>query len=236
MQEKAFGSLTGSLLARKGGAKPAMRPQAFRFDQGDDSASDDDCGWNDMGTDMLTPEQRTSLLPEGGASISSIVTAPVREADDYDSADGPPAVVTERDALASSFGPQLPDEELSPELDAEEEEQQSAFLARLQSEATGNGELEEEALDALQPATPAPIEEAVSTVAPTHPAQPKPVQPPKKRAAPGTKAKSAFTLRLDKARHLKLRLACAFSHKSAQKLMTAALDEYLERHHPDLPA
>ena len=48
------------------------------------------------------------------------------------------------------------------------------------------------------------------------------------RAEPGMKAKSAFTLRLDGDRHLRLRLACAVSNRSAQHLVTAALDAFIE--------
>ena len=48
------------------------------------------------------------------------------------------------------------------------------------------------------------------------------------RAKPGSKAKAAFTLRLDSERHLKLRLACAVRHQSAQQLVTDALDALLE--------
>ena len=47
------------------------------------------------------------------------------------------------------------------------------------------------------------------------------------RAAPGSKAKAAFTLRLDGQRHLKLRLACAVTGRSAQQLVTDALDQLL---------
>ncbi|MDQ3077423.1 MAG: hypothetical protein M3Q83_01120 [Pseudomonadota bacterium] len=47
------------------------------------------------------------------------------------------------------------------------------------------------------------------------------------RAAPGSKAKAAFTLRLDADRHLRLRLACAVTGRSAQQLVTDALDELL---------
>lgn len=47
------------------------------------------------------------------------------------------------------------------------------------------------------------------------------------RAAPGSKDKSAFTLRLDGERHLRLRLACAVGNKSAQQLVTAALDAFI---------
>ena len=48
------------------------------------------------------------------------------------------------------------------------------------------------------------------------------------RSKPGLKAKAAFTLRLDGERHLKLRLACAVRHQSAQQLVTDALDALLE--------
>jgi hypothetical protein len=51
---------------------------------------------------------------------------------------------------------------------------------------------------------------------------------PRPRAAPGSKAKAAFTLRLDADRHLKLRLACAVSNRSAQQIVTAALDIFIE--------
>lgn len=42
------------------------------------------------------------------------------------------------------------------------------------------------------------------------------------------KKKAAFTLRLDEERHLRLRLATATRHRSAQQLVTAALDAFLE--------
>jgi hypothetical protein len=47
------------------------------------------------------------------------------------------------------------------------------------------------------------------------------------RAKPGLKEKAAFTLRLDSERHLKLRLASAVRHQSAQQLVTDALDAFL---------
>ncbi len=40
--------------------------------------------------------------------------------------------------------------------------------------------------------------------------------------------KIAFTLRLDKDRHLKLRLASAVSNRSAQQIVTEALDKFLD--------
>jgi hypothetical protein len=39
--------------------------------------------------------------------------------------------------------------------------------------------------------------------------------------------KTAFTLRLDAERHLRLRLACAVTGRSAQQIVTGALDEFL---------
>jgi hypothetical protein len=42
--------------------------------------------------------------------------------------------------------------------------------------------------------------------------------------------KVAFTLRLDAERHLRLRLACAVSNRSAQKVVTDALDAFLTAH------
>lgn len=50
---------------------------------------------------------------------------------------------------------------------------------------------------------------------------------PRKAAAPTTNRKAAFTLRLDASRHLKLRLACAVTGRSAQQIVTQALDEFL---------
>ncbi|MFY9351790.1 hypothetical protein [Sphingobium sp.] len=47
--------------------------------------------------------------------------------------------------------------------------------------------------------------------------------------APATAGrKAAFTLRLDAERHLKLRLAVAVTRRSAQQIVTQALDEYLD--------
>jgi hypothetical protein len=39
--------------------------------------------------------------------------------------------------------------------------------------------------------------------------------------------KAAFTLRLDAERHLRLRLACAVTGRSAQQIVTGALDQML---------
>jgi len=54
MSEASFASLGPTLLARKGGAKPAMRPQLAPLPEMTGSAADEqleDLGWNDMGTE-----------------------------------------------------------------------------------------------------------------------------------------------------------------------------------------
>ena len=50
---------------------------------------------------------------------------------------------------------------------------------------------------------------------------------PVRRAPAVSKARAAFTLRLDRERHLKLRLASALGHRSAQAIVTEALDAFL---------
>jgi hypothetical protein len=53
----SFASLTSNLLARKGGARPAMRASI--------GTSLDDLGWNDMGEEqMAAPVEKASVLPE----------------------------------------------------------------------------------------------------------------------------------------------------------------------------
>jgi len=60
-------SLKPALLARKGGARPAMRSgQTFDVTQdlGDDDLGEDDLGWNDFGTDPVPP--RTTVKTSAG--------------------------------------------------------------------------------------------------------------------------------------------------------------------------
>ena len=75
--------------------------------------------------------------------------------------------------------------------------------------------------------TPAPPPPPV-VVIPQRAAASAPARPRAPRSAPGSKGKAAFTLRLDPSRHLKLRLACAVTGRSAQQLVTDALDQLLD--------
>lgn len=53
------------------------------------------------------------------------------------------------------------------------------------------------------------------------------------RAPTSAKERSAFTLRLDPERHLRLRLIGARTHRSAQSLLIEALDRLLDEMAPD---
>ena len=73
----------------------------------------------------------------------------------------------------------------------------------------------------------APVAVAPVVLPPVAEIRAAPVRAPRARAAAGSKAKAAFTLRLNAERHLKLRLACAVTGRSAQQLVTEALDQLL---------
>lgn len=165
---KPFASLSSGLLARKGHAKPAMRPQGYGI-----SGGYEDLGWNDMGHPHAV-----------------VRAAPIAEADANHLQPEPPAVVRQQAGIAEELGAQregAPVEQVAPE-------QQVKLL--------------------VKPArAPKPVPAAV-------PAEVLPV-------AQSAKAKSAFTLRLDPDRHLRLRLACAVRHRSAQTIVTEALDAFL---------
>ena len=154
-EPKSFASLSSGLLARKGKARPAMRPQMITT-----SSTLEDLGWNDMGFESASVQEETN---EHRQPLESVAAD-----------DNPVARV--QGNIADAFV-QMP-----------------ALTSRM----------------IRKPATPVVLS---SVKAP--------------RAAPGAKGKAAFTLRLDNERHLKLRLACAINHQSAQQLVTEALDAYL---------
>ena len=135
---KSFASLGPSLFARKGGAKPAMRPQLAAIQPAQLIDGHDDLGWNDMGHD---DQPEPAPIP---------VARPVAVA--------VPEVVRQQQEVAQHFA--------------------------------------------------AP-----------------------RRSALASGRRAAFTLRVDAERHLKLRLACTLKNRSAQQLVTDALDRLLD----DLP-
>jgi len=148
----SFASLSASLLARKGQARPAMRPSVAHHEE--------DLGWNDMGHEM--------------------------------------------------------DAELVP--------------APVQYQAAIEAELGDKQADVVEALSEAPADE---TVRPVRIASRvtrrikvrKGVGPV--RAKDVAKGKVAFTLRLDGERHLRLRLGCTISNRSAQQIVTEALNAFL---------
>ena len=197
-EPKAFASLSSGLLARKGAARPAMRPQGF----GQLGNGLEDLGWNDMGFEPPKP-----------------TLAPVRDADHDAFGDAIPATPIRNPAAGLT--------PVSPVHVAHAE-----IAERLNGQgADAPEDLEEpqevEAVEAVFAEPSREQAECADVVAlPARPAAPRRAPRPRKEA--GAKGKAAFTLRLDPERHLKLRLACAVTAKSAQQLVTRALDEMLD--------
>jgi hypothetical protein len=177
-EPKPFASLSSGLLARKGAAKPAMRPQGF----GQMGVSLEDLGWDDMGHAPSPSEHYESEPREHvPSSITALTPAPREHSGpEPDQEQAGPSVVEQQRAIAASF--------------AKEEARRSVAVA---------------------PAVRAPAKTAAVV------SLPRQAQDPADR-------KAAFTLRLDAERHLKLRLACVVVRRSAQQLVIAALDQYLE--------
>lgn len=188
---KTFASLSPRLLARKGTAKPAMRPQLQPLVEystselepngfGDESQAQqdigtDDLGWNDMGEAPGDAADTANILPfgagEGGFEAPPLTT-------------GKPEVVRRRDALAGKI--------------------EAGKLAANRADANA-----------------APIELAAHRWSRTENAG-------ARRSALAEGRRAAFTLRVDGDRHLKLRLACTVEGRSAQQLVTEALDRLLD--------
>lgn len=86
LSSKPLASLSSGLLARKGQAKPAMRPQGFGGFASSTAAAIDDLGWNDMGSpEPVTPPPAPVLV---SPAPEPVATAPV------------PPVITLRESLA----------------------------------------------------------------------------------------------------------------------------------------
>jgi len=207
-EPKTFASLSSGLLARKGAARPAMRPQGF----GQGGGSLEDLGWDDMGFEP--PRAVVAALRDEthDAFGDELEEQPLRN---------PLAALTPVQSPVHSQHAEIagrlsnPAEDYSDE--AEEETDETAELYEPEDVA-------EPAPQAFAPLTvPAPM----AAVVPAAVVATAPRRSLKARAAPGSKARAAFTLRLDPDRHMKLRLACAVDGRSAQMLVTAALDALL---------
>jgi hypothetical protein len=114
-ESKSFASLSSGLLARKGAAKPAMRPQGF----GGFGTSLEDLGWNDMGQPD-EPEFEAEPAPRPMVALTPSVARVAPE---------PPVVVQQR-ALQEAFA----EPELQPEPQAQPEPASVLNLPRRRGE------------------------------------------------------------------------------------------------------
>lgn len=187
-----------------------MRPQGF----GQIGSNLEDLGWNDMGFDPPKPAE-TPLADAEHDAFGEVIPAHPHNLAGLTPVDSP--VHNQQAEIAGRLSAYEPS-------DAGEEEEIDETAELYDPEAEEN----------FADETEAETEEApVLAIKPQVVAAPEPKPVPvrrratKARSAPGSKEKAAFTLRLNKERHLKLRLACAVSGRSAQMLVTQALDELL---------
>jgi hypothetical protein len=212
-EAKPFASLSSGLLARKGAARPAMRPQGF----GQGVAGLEDLGWNDMGFEPPKPASIPAPDETHDAFGDDVVEHPRAHPTGLTPVQSP--VHHQQAELADRFGVDEGDEEVDEAFD------ETAELYDGESEAVEPETPAVEAFEAFE-AFEAPVPAPAPRVA--APVVSVARRAPRSRSAPGSKGKSAFTLRLDPDRHLRLRLACAVGGRSAQQLVTDALDQLLE--------
>jgi hypothetical protein len=233
MSEPGFASLGPSLLARKGGAKPAMRPQVAplvaALDEGPQAVPEEqleDLGWNDMGHDSdaesgadIVPLHADMVADPATASPGPIVRRQQRRLEQRLLAD---AVMT---------GPE--DREPEYDEDAEQDYEAAAFHANEDYAEAGEDEDDDEA-DFGDDAIYSPLVPQVASAPAAAPVVAAPVtgRKPASKRVPAIQSgrRAAFTLRLDAERHLKLRLAATMQGVSAQALVTEALDRLLAEH------
>jgi hypothetical protein len=210
-ESKPFASLSSGLLARKGAARPAMRPQGFS----QAAAGLEDLGWDDMGFEPPKPAAIPAPDADHDAFGEDVVEHPRAHPTGLTPVHSP--VHTQQAEIADRFG-------------AEDDEAVEKFDETAELFEPEAGDEPPPVLDQLSAAiAPVVVEERAAPKPPgVRPAPQPSVRPaPQPSAAPGGKAKAAFTLRLDPQRHLKLRLACAVNGRSAQQIVTAALDQLL---------
>ena len=229
MSEASFASLGPTLLARKGGAKPAMRPQLAPLPENSAEIAAladeqlEDLGWNDMGSeesdsndfannafDPMASRPEQDLIVSKAPKKAALETTKTHEI--IDPLNGADIV-----SLADHKNKPNAANEDTPEIE-------SPLVARQQKRLA-----ERVLADAV------PVEEEADAPAPTQllrkkSGEPKNAAQSSKSAASksASKRRAAFTLRLDTERHLKLRLAATMQGVSAQSIVTEALDAMLE--------
>jgi len=201
-ESKPLASLNGALLARKGRARPAMRSQMFQPHppaEENGFGALEDLGWNDMGD--AEEHRHSDILPLTPAPLNVDAQAEAR-ADDAEAAAQLAANARTIKTANGKSRRVIPDP-AEPEV-LRQIEKIEAKLAQPPKPAAGmNGH-------------------AHSTQGTEKKASAKP-----RKKALGENQRAAFTLRLDSERHLMLRLACTIRNRSAQQIVTEALDRLL---------
>lgn len=259
MNDGSFASLSPTLLARKGGARPAMRPQHGGMlgsigpasDLASPASSDeclDDLGWNDMG-DEQPPLHNAEVIKLTPSPVNQDAAAEARHLDEQTDAklaeftvsSGPSSIGQARDQqevlakrIVTTSPPVLcdaimPGTSLPVEDDwedhSEEDDTGSETAVREfcdTNEIAANSGNSDDAATGLIPGKAAVIQRQVTALK-----TPRVVRPHRVAAVDQGK-RAAFTLRLDADRHLKLRLASTIGGRSAQQIVTAALDAFLD--------
>ncbi|MGX7896639.1 hypothetical protein [Tsuneonella sp. HG222] len=203
---KPFASLGATLLARKGGAKPAMRPQSTRATVTAHATAQnlEDLGWDDMGEDHPVADHSAEVL--------HLTPAPHNE---------------EAEALTDTASPKPKVRSMHEELAAriEEEERKRKPKAQALPNVADEEPHDPEPTVVAAATRPQPVLTA-SRARAASPARENTKRPP--LAANDISKRAAFTLRLDARRHLKLRLASTVRGRSAQQIVTEALDRFLK--------
>lgn len=250
-ETKPLASLSSGLLARKGAARPAMRRQSIVPSAPSSASPQDDLGWDDMGYDVDPPQtaELTAINPDGSghddrkvgvlaAAIPEVVKqqdalerqfsedsagmdAPSPPAQSQDAVqnnqDVTPAPVSQSPLWSKPVAGEAPEAQpITRQLAAENAE---SVAGKTEDDEVGQASVSASNILSKKPEKP-----SLS-------ARNTPVAKTKKRQAKVAKApagkRAAFTLRLDPARHLRLRLASALRNQSAQHMVTQALDDFL---------
>ncbi len=218
-EPKPLASLSGSLLARKGAARPAMRPQVQRIateEELTETVQLEDLGWDDMG-ESASGSRHADILPLTPAPVLLEAVAEARADDEAAAAQ----LARNAKQIASTI---VPDIQPTTATEPEVVRQQASLADKL---ATPRRVAGKETLAAPKAKSSKP---PVALPAVALPAVPKAAARPARPRRPAQEEgrRAAFTLRLDDERHLKLRLASTVMGRSAQQLVTRALDQLLK--------
>ncbi len=194
---KPTASLSSGLLARKGQARPAMRPQGFHGP----AVSLEDLGWNDMGDEPAPSAPVIAISPAAAPIAPPIAIVP--------------PVLVERETLREEIEEPVAVAPL-PVNEAPAVEAPAVEAPAVEAPAVEAPALITAAFEVAAPvAVPEPVSVPAAAVERIG------------RDIDAAKSKAAFTLRLDADRHLRLRLASASRNRSAQALVVDALDQFL---------